>query len=97
MVINIPITVDEELLEKTINQDYTNKVDSYLYSKIDDALKEFDPSWSNNKTAKRGLTFLIEDQVKSQVLGNWKDEIIEKAAKLLATRIEKTKAAKELV
>jgi len=96
MVINVPITVDEELLEKTINQDYTNKVDSYLYSKIDYALAEMDPSW-NGKSAKKGLDYLVEETVKRQVLSEWKDEIIEKAATLLANRIEKTKAAKELI
>lgn len=95
MTINIPIVVDDDLFEKTINADFQNKVDKHLYSIIDNALIECDPSWGSHRSVKGGIEYLVESAIKKEVLGEWKDEIIERAAKILAERVGRSKAAKD--
>ena len=95
MVINIPINVDEELLNKVIKDEFESKTYEYLYSQIDKTLKSKDPSYYA-QTVKGGVEQMVKEIVAAEILTTWRDSIVEQAAALLEARVSKTKAAKQL-
>lgn len=96
MTVNIPIHVDDDLMNKFFEEDFGSKVEDILSEKINDALKDYDPSFYS-KSAKRGVQELASDEIKRLITNDWKDSIIKEAGKILADRVGRTKAAKEIV
>lgn len=99
MVVNIPLNVDENLLNNSISSDLEAKANEYLYSLIDrtliDKQKYFWVNSSDRDKIKTTLQDMVEETVNNYIK-EYKDEIIEMASNKLADRLARTKAAKEL-
>lgn len=101
MIINIPLQIDEAVIEKNLSVDYENKIKDYIFTEVKDILiqrgkEKYRYSWNGNVTASDGLELYVRAFVEDCIL-NWKDEIIEAASDKLADRLARTKAAKELI
>ena len=98
MIINIPLTIPEELLENTIAKDYESKITENLTAEVRKIITNYDDSYyyRNGKDFGRGLEHWISIKIE-KYLSDWKDEIIEAAADKLAERLVRTKKAKELL
>ena len=99
MVVNIPINVDENLLNNSISSDLEAKSNEYLYSLIDRTLIDKQKyRWGNlsdGDKIKTTLQDMVEEAVNNYIK-EYKDEIIDMASDKLADRLVRTKAAKEL-
>lgn len=99
MVVNIPINVDENLLNNSISSDLEVKVNEHLYCLIDRTLIDRQKyCWGNlsdRDKIKSTLIDMIEEAVNNYIK-EYKDEIIDRASDKLADRLARTKAAKEL-
>lgn len=97
MIINIPLTVPDELLANTIAKDYEEKIADKLTDEVRKVLID-QVRWSSyiSKTEQAGMEQIVFAKV-DDILKDYKDEIIEAASDKLAERLARTKAAKELV
>lgn len=94
MIINIPLQIDEKVIEKCLSVDYEKKVQDYLCKEVEQVL--LDHCGYYNKSTKNGMSQIVRNAVDEYVI-EWKDEIIEKASERLAERLTRTKKAKELI
>ena len=92
MIINIPINVDEDALNKAVAQDYAQKIEDEMKSMAMGVLAEKSYYGRNGRD---GMKRLVEEAVNNYIK-EWKDEIVDKAADNLAARLARTKAAKNL-
>lgn len=95
MIINIPLQIDDEMINSVIATDYQTKIEQNLTKQVEAAIKNQSRSYYRN-SVNDGLFYMAEDAV-DKVISEYKDDIIEKAADKLAERISKTKKAKEIV
>ena len=95
MIINIPIQLDETTFENLVKRDYENKIHDELIKRIEKVLIAKDPGYYS-KSARNGLDEYVKEVVDEHIK-KYKGEIIDKAADILATRLARTKAAKQLV
>ena len=93
MIINIPLQIDDELINKAMFEDYQRKVVDNITKMVTNYLGDASGRWHGSE--KEGIQRLVNDSI-SDHIKEFKDEIIETAATKLADRISKTKAAKEL-
>ena len=101
MIINIPLQIDEKLIEKNLSVDYENKIKEYILTEVKDALiqrakEKYRYYFKDSATTTAGIEIYIHQYVDNYIQ-EWKSEIIEMAAEKLADRLARTKAAKELV
>ena len=94
MIINIPLQIDEEIIQNQLSVDYEAKVKNYILEEVKKALLE--QCGYYNKSTLLGMTQLIRDEI-DRYLEEMKDEIIDAAADRLADRLARTKKAKELI
>ena len=92
MIINIPLTIPDELLENTIMKDYEQKVTDNLTKEVRNCMMRHDPYRDPN----RGLDSWINSKL-DDFLKEYKDEIIESAAERLADRLARSKKGKALL
>lgn len=97
MVINIPLSIPDELLENTIAKDYEAKITENLSNEVRKILKDHDMRYYNSaKNEKYGLESWVSCKI-DNVIERYKDEIIEAAADKLAERLARTKKGKALL
>lgn len=95
MIINIPINVDEHIFEEKIQREYDAVLTKKLEEIIEKTLVEM-AGYSWRKDAKDGMAVLIKSKV-DEYMKDYKDDIINRAADILAKRVERTKKAKEVL
>ena len=96
MIINIPLQIDEKVIEKQLSVDYEKKIEDYIIGEITQVLLRQCGYGYGNKTETRGMTELVKQRI-DLYLENMRDDIINAAADRLADRLARTKKAKELV
>ena len=98
MIINIPLSIPDEILENTIAKDYESKITENLTNEVRKIIADHDSSYyyRAGKDVNRGLTDWVSNKI-DNIIKEYKDEIIESAADKLAERLARTRAAKELV
>ena len=96
MVINIPIQVDEAIMEEVVQRDYEQRVIKLIAEHIKTALTKQSTSYYAYDKVSDGMTNLIYERI-DLFIGEHKDEIIEIAGSRLAERLARTKAAKSLI
>ncbi len=93
MIINIPITIDEHIFEEKIQNDYDKVFNQVLIKYIEDYISSQGRYWGNN-TVQDGMRELVNRKI-DDYMKAYKDEIVDRAADILAKRIQRTKKAKE--
>lgn len=98
MIINIPLTIDDELWASALARDYESKVTEQLTNEIRKCMADKDTYsiYSKDKNAKRGLENWVSWKI-DDILKEYKDEIIDSAAEKLANRLARTKRGKEIL
>ena len=96
MIINIPLQIDEKIIQNQLSVDYEAKVENYILEEVKKALLEQCGYYSVHRTTLSGMTQLIRGEI-DKYLEGMRDEIIDAAAERLSQRLSKTKKAKELV
>ena len=94
MIIQIPLQIDDEMINSVIAKDYQAKIEQNLTKQVESAIKSRGRGW--NCGVSDGLFYMAEDAV-DKVVTEYKDEIIERAAIKLAERLARTKKAKEIL
>ena len=101
MVINIPISIDESAFEGKMTEEVKSEVIKELSNRIERELKEHDcESYYGRKRADLGLKYLINQRIDIAIeeqIPDLRERVIEATADRLATKLAKTKAAKELI
>lgn len=92
MIINIPLTIDDELWASALARDYESKVTERLTAEVRKAICDHDAY----KDQRRGMQTWVGDKL-DDILKEYKDDIIEAAAEKLAERLARTKRAKEVL
>ena len=97
-VINIPVSIPDELWTNALAKDYETKVVDKLTEEVRKCLAEHDhySYYSRDKNVNRGIHDWVSNKI-DDILKEYKSEIIDAAADKLAERLARTKAAKELV
>ena len=98
MIINIPLTIDDELWASALARDYDSKVTERLTNEVRKCIADKDSYsfYSKDKNVKRGLENWVSYKI-DDILKEYKDEIIDAAAEKLAERLARTKRAKEVL
>ena len=94
MIINIPLQIDDEMINSVIAADYRTKIEQNLTKQVEEDIKSQSRGWT--KTVSDGLFYMAEEAI-DKVISEYKDEIIDKAADKLAERLARTKKAKEVL
>jgi len=89
MIVNIPITVDENIFEHMVGKDFDKKVDKYIHDLIEDAIKD---TYGYNRNSK--LREIMRDRI-DVYFENHKDEITDIIAQRLYERTVNRKKIKE--
>lgn len=97
MIINIPLTIDDELWASALARDYESKVTEKLTNEVRKAIIGHDSRYylrqkSFNAGLEEWVSYKIDD-----ILKEYKDEIIDAATEKLAERLARTKRAKEVL
>lgn len=95
MIINIPLQVDDEMINSVIAKDYQIKIEQNLTKQVEEAIKGKSRGYYN-RTVSDGLFYMAEEAI-DKVISEYKDEIIDKAADKLSERLARTKKAKEIL
>ena len=93
MIINIPLQIDDEMLNSAVVMDYQRKIETNLTKMVEDRLIQASGPWCKSK--EEGIKAIV-DGIIADVVKEYKDEIIESAATKLADRIVRTKAGQKL-
>lgn len=98
MIINIPLTIDDELWASALARDYESKVTEQLTNEIRKCIADKDTYniYAKDKNVRRGLENWVSWKI-DDILKEYKDEIIDAAAEKLAERLSRTKRAKEVL
>ena len=95
MIITIPLSIPDELLENTIAKDYEAKITERLTDEVRKVLLD-QVKYSYVKSERQGMENIVFDKV-DDIMKKYKDDIIEAAAEKLAERLARTKKAKEML
>ena len=95
MIINIPINIDEHIFEEKVQKDYDRIFTQELIKYIEDYISSQGPYYRNN-TVRDGMRELVNNKI-DEYMKEYKDEIVDKAADILAKRVQRTKKSKELL
>ena len=97
MIINIPLTIDDELWASALARDYESKVTEKLTNEVRKVLMDHDSRYYlRQKSVNEGLSEWVSYKI-DDILKEYKDEIIDAAAEKLAERLSRTKRAKEVL
>lgn len=91
MIVNIPITVDENVFEHMVGKDLDKKVDEYIHDLVENAIKG---AYGYNRDSK--FREIIRDRV-DVYFENHKDEITDIIAQRIYERTVNRKKIKEVV
>lgn len=95
MIINIPIQINEDSMQKIIERDYEGKVITEIASRIVTTIAHRSTTWGVNRE-ENGMMAIIKDEV-DKYLDSYRDLIIETAGKHLADKLARSKRGKELL
>lgn len=96
MIINIPLTIDDELWASALARDYEAKVIEKLTDEVRKVIMNHDSRYyMREKSFTEGLNEWVSYKI-DDILKEYKDEIIDAAADKLAERLVRTKKAKEI-
>ena len=93
MIINIPLQIDDELINKAMFVDYQKKVVDNITKLVTNYLGDASGTWHGSE--KEGIQRLVNESINDHIK-EFKDEIIESAATKLSDRIIRTKAGQKL-
>lgn len=98
MIINIPLTIDDELWASALARDYESKVIEKLTTEVRKCIADHDRNayYSKDKNLERGLADWVGYKI-DDILKEYKDDIIDAAAEKLAERLARTKRGKEIL
>ena len=97
MIINIPLTIDDELWASALARDYESKVTEKLTNEVRKVIKDHDSRYYlREKSVNEGLSEWVGYKI-DDILKEYKDEIIDAAAEKLAERLARTKRGKEIL
>ena len=85
MVINVPISIDETAFGRKFAEDVEQKVINMFMNDTRKSLTTYH------------ITAIINDLVEDKIAKEWKEEIIDRTSDKLASKLARTKAAKELI
>ena len=91
-LVTVGVVVEDEAVQKSV----VNALRDKLYDQIKDAVLSSDYFYIREQDPRKQLKALAERGVE-KFLENYKTEIIEEAASLLAEKLRNTKAIKEMV
>lgn len=94
MIINIPINIDEHIFEEKVQKDYEKILTNELVKMVDKYLISEDHNYYRTSDPAQGIKYLVNQTI-DRCVQEWKDEIVDKAADILAKRVQRTKKAKE--
>ena len=93
MIINIPLQIDDEMMNSAVLMDYQRKIEQNLTKMVEDRLIQASRHWCKSK--EEGIKTIV-DGIIADVVKEYKDEIIEAAATKLSDRIIRSKAGQAL-
>lgn len=93
MIINIPLQIDDEMMNNAVLMDYQRKIEQNLTKMVENRLLQASGPWCKSK--EEGIKAIV-DGIIADVIDKYKGEIIERAATKLAERLVKAKAAQKL-
>ena len=97
MIINIPLTINDELWESALARDYESKVIENLTNEVRKVIKDHDSRYYlREKSVNEGLSEWVGYKI-DDILKEYKDDIIDAAAEKLAERLARTKKGRELL
>lgn len=97
MIINIPLTIDDELWASALARDYESKVTEKLTNEVRKVIIDHNSRYYlREKSVNAGLSEWVSYKI-DDILKEYKDEIIDAAAEKLAERLARTKRAKEVL
>lgn len=97
MIINIPLQIDDAVIQGQISKDYEKKIKDIIAVRIEEVLAEnYRGYWGESQAskAKNGLALLVRASI-DEFLNNNRDTIIEAASRELAEKLYRTKKVKE--
>jgi len=95
MIINIPLQIDETVVQGALSNEYKQKVIDYLATEINNyILSECD--WRNRANLNDGIRVIVNRNTRDFIDAH-ANEIIVEAGKALAEKLVRTKKAKELI
>ena len=101
MIINIPIQIDERILEEKAQKDFDDKITEAVYRHIEKAIMQkngfmyYDRGTSDQKKIEDGMHILVRDRI-DVYFEKHLDEIIDIAAERLEERLIRRKKFKEV-
>jgi len=96
MIINIPLQIDEAKMEEVVERDYMGKVMSSITDYIKTCLSKHSKNYYGSDKENDGMTEMINRRIDAH-LDQYRDEIIEAAAKYLADKLARSKRGKEIL
>lgn len=102
MVINIPIQINDNVLEGKLSEEYEDKLLQEIGNRVEEYLKSEDDTYryyGDKKVAEKGLAHLIDIHIDNMIYEHFneiKGEIIEAARKDIVKRLQSTKEFKQL-
>ena len=98
MIINIPLQLDEAIMEGQISKEYEKKVKDIIATRIEELLAENYRGWNESQAskAKNGLALMVRANI-DEFLNSNRDVIVEAASKELSEKLWRTKRVKEAV
>lgn len=95
MIVNIPLQIDEKTLEQMVERDYQGKVLEEVIKIVKTTLaRHAEKSYGDR--ADDGMRVMIEMQI-DKYLQEYRDEIIAKAAEILASKLARSKKGQEIL
>lgn len=95
MIINIPLTIDDNALEQKIQEDVDKNVDNYMKELISEALRK-NHNYYGRCSVTEAIVGLAEERI-SQFFEANKDEIIDATAKRIDERVRNRKKVKDAI
>lgn len=93
-IVQFAVSIDDAAIEKSVMEHAEEKIIKEIKQQIMDNI--FDREWSRHASEKSPLSDFSK-RILEEWLSQHKDHIIEEAAKYLADRLLRTKAAKEML
>lgn len=94
MIINIPLQIDDEMINSAVTKDYQRKIEDNLTKLAEKSILQHAGYYYSTKES--GMDKLVERAVENTI-DKYRDQIIEKASLELAKRIARTKRGKEIL
>lgn len=96
MIINIPLVVDEKKMEEVLERDYSGKVIDRIEEYIKTTLKNNAETYYGDKVDD-GMRVLIEKRIDKYLETANKEQVLERAAVLLADKLARSKRGKQIL